>query len=41
MKYSFIGSLFTALFVTLFSSFQSMAATEMHGVDVWWGNSSG
>jgi len=32
MKYSFIGSLFTALLVTLFSSFQSMAATEMHGV---------
>jgi len=32
MKFSFIGSLFTALLVTLFSSFQSMAATEMHGV---------
>ena len=32
MKFTFISSLFTALLVTLFSSFQSMAATEMHGV---------
>ena len=32
MKFTFINSLFTALFVALFSSFQSMAATEMHGV---------
>ncbi|SVB18862.1 uncharacterized protein METZ01_LOCUS171716, partial [marine metagenome] len=32
MKFTFISSLFTALLVTLFSSFQSMAGTEMHGV---------
>ena len=32
MKFTFISSLITALFVTLFSSFQSIAATEMHGV---------
>ena len=32
MKFTFIGSLLTAFFVSLFSSFQSMAATEMHGV---------
>ena len=32
MKFTFISSLFTALLVTLFSSFQSIAATEMHGV---------
>ena len=32
MKFTFINSILTALLVTLFSSFQSMAATEMHGV---------
>jgi multiple sugar transport system substrate-binding protein len=32
MRFTFIGSLITALFVSLFSSFQSMADTEMHGV---------
>jgi len=32
MKFTFINSILTTLLVTLFSSFQSMAATEMHGV---------
>ena len=32
MQFTFINSILTALLVTLFSSFQSMAATEMHGV---------
>ena len=32
MRFTFIGSLLTAFFVSLFSSFQSMAGTEMHGV---------
>ena len=32
MKFTFINSILTALLITLFSSFQSMAATEMHGV---------
>ena len=32
MKFTFISSLFTAFFVTLFSSFQSMAETVLHGV---------
>ena len=32
MKFTFINSILTVLLVTLFSSFQSMAATEMHGV---------
>ena len=32
MKFTFIRSILTAFFVSLFSSFQSMADTEMHGV---------
>ncbi len=32
MKFTFIRSILTAFFVSLFSSFQSMAGTEMHGV---------
>ena len=32
MKFTFIRSILIAFFVSLFSSFQSMAGTEMHGV---------
>ena len=32
MRFTFISSLLTAFIVSLFSSFQSIAATEMHGV---------
>ena len=32
MRFTFISWLLTAFIVSLFSTFQSMAATEMHGV---------
>ena len=32
MRFTFISSLLTSFIVSLFSSFQSIAATEMHGV---------